>query len=199
MDHDSDGLFIGCIVNSNDVFFHPIIRTTENGTYTESFSFSEAILNCSELELLAVKELFKEYFFALRAYFNLFVDSDGNYPTPKRVLEKLLTLNLTQRERIEVQEEISKYTYIYLIKDNRTGFVKIGRSNTPEHRLNQLKKQDTLLPYSNDFELIYAWAAYPYIEKILHKKYETKRIRGEWFSLDFNDLLEIEKYYVNKD
>lgn len=74
----------------------------------------------------------------------------------------------------------------YLIKDNRTGATKIGKSNNP------YKREKTLQSEVLSLELLYICD--DNIESLLHKKYKDKRIRGEWFNLTDKDI----EYIVNK-
>ena len=63
----------------------------------------------------------------------------------------------------------------YLIKNNRNGFYKIGRSNNP------LKREQTLQSEEPDIVMVKTWSRN--IERKLHIEYKDYRIRGEWFEL----------------
>jgi hypothetical protein len=75
--------------------------------------------------------------------------------------------------------------YIYLMKDNRNGLIKIGYSKYPEFR------EKTLQSEVPDIEMIYYNFGRMKLEKELHKSYNHKRIRGEWFDLNNNDIEQI--------
>ena len=74
--------------------------------------------------------------------------------------------------------------------DTSNGYYKIGISNQPEYRERTLQSEKPTI------EKICA-KAYPNrtiagaIESALHKAYDSKRLRGEWFSLDANDITAI--------
>jgi hypothetical protein len=70
-------------------------------------------------------------------------------------------------------EETSKKTY--LMKDCCNGFYKIGCSSNPERR------EKTLQSEKPSIVMVKVWDKY--IERELHNKYESQRLRGEWFSL----------------
>jgi len=89
-------------------------------------------------------------------------------------------------------------TWIYLIKDNRTGYYKIGKSNDPQKRLRKLKQQPTLLPLPHDFELVHAWEEEATKEFELHARYANKRVRGEWFCLSRWDVLDMARHLDEK-
>jgi len=77
--------------------------------------------------------------------------------------------------------------YVYLLINCRNGLFKIGRSKNP------LQREKTLQAEEPEILLIKYWAAEKAFENTLHKRYLTKRIRGEWFKLNLNDLLELRK------
>jgi hypothetical protein len=77
---------------------------------------------------------------------------------------------------------MSKQTWVYLMKDLRSGFIKIGESVNPQYRERTLQAEQPLI------ELIEAWAGTSSDEKALHKIFAEKRIRGEWFNLSEEDL-----------
>lgn len=77
---------------------------------------------------------------------------------------------------------------VYLMYDFHTNQTKIGYSKNPkirEHTLQSEKPEIVLLTY---------WVADKQFEKELHKKYARKRVRGEWFNLNFFDYKEIKEY-----
>lgn len=86
-------------------------------------------------------------------------------------------------------------TWIYLIKDNATGFYKIGFSQDPLKRLKNLCRQPTLLPTPNDFVLVEAWLDDTSCEAKLHEMFKEQRVRGEWFNLSETEVAQIEFYF----
>lgn len=79
-------------------------------------------------------------------------------------------------------------TYVYLMVNVDTSLIKIGFSNNPYYRERTLHSQEP------DIHLIACWESNMDKERELHKKFEKKRIRGEWFRLNLKDLHEIEKF-----
>lgn len=76
-----------------------------------------------------------------------------------------------------------KVGYVYLLHDGE--FYKIGMSGQPDKRLAQLQYQDgreytivALIPTEDNRRL----------EKELHKRFHSKRVKGEWFSLAPEDI-----------
>lgn len=79
----------------------------------------------------------------------------------------------------------------YIIHDERSGMYKIGKSINPKVRERTLQSEVPLLKMilicDND------------VEKELHYMYAEKRVRGEWFNLSENEILDIVLKYNFKD
>lgn len=80
--------------------------------------------------------------------------------------------------------------YVYLMVDTANGYHKIGISNRPEYRERTLQSEKPTI------EKVCA-KQYPSriiaeaIEAALHKAFDSKRIRGEWFDLTERDIEDI--------
>lgn len=86
------------------------------------------------------------------------------------------------------KEQKNENGFIYLMKDKRNGYTKIGYSKNPEFR------EKTLQSEVPDIEMIFQHIGNMKLEKELHKALDHKRIRGEWFNLDFVDIDNIKAY-----
>lgn len=86
-----------------------------------------------------------------------------------------------------------KEWYLYLMLDRRNNLVKIGKSIDPVYR------EITLQSEVPEIELFF----YSQIlgdnidERYFHKIFKEKRVRGEWFSLDENDVDFIKNSFQN--
>lgn len=161
-------------------------------------SIDEQFASIKPDEQSAVIDVFKKYQKVMKYYMLVFL-TDAPYPLQKAEYETLLKfefLNLKEKEFIE--SAILGFTYLYLIKDKHTGYIKIGRSNDPFQRLKTLIKQDTLMPSENDFVLLHALAARPEEELRIHSIYSSQRIRGEWFNLSEKDIYAIWGEFPNE-
>jgi Meiotically up-regulated gene 113 len=78
--------------------------------------------------------------------------------------------------------------YVYLMVNDDTSFIKIGTSKNPGYREKTLHSQEP------NIHIIALWCCSKAIEKELHKKFDSKRVRGEWFRLTFAELKEIEDF-----
>ena len=85
-------------------------------------------------------------------------------------------------ESYQPKPKPKKKQYVYLMIDYNTGYHKIGRSKNPKYR------EKTLQSEKPTIELLDKWSAYPETEKELHKHFDGKRIRGEWFDLSCDDI-----------
>lgn len=84
----------------------------------------------------------------------------------------------------------SETVSVYIMKDNHTGYYKIGISKQPKYR------EKTLLSQSPSIELMYHKEFIDrdmarVVEKTLHQRFGNKRVRGEWFDLNDYDLASV--------
>ena len=83
-------------------------------------------------------------------------------------------------------------TFIYLMKDEINGFIKIGRAKNPESRERTLQSEKPTI------KLIYKCKGFVSDETLLHKKYKKYRLRGEWFRLTNEQIEEIKTFLESK-
>lgn len=113
------------------------------------------------------------------------VKKDTRGIVPIRTIDKkLFYIDFFGTELIENSSE----PHVYLLLNPNLNHIKIGRSKKPGFREKTLQSQEP------NIHLIACWPAPATIETYFHKKYQHKRIRGEWFKLNFNDLNEIKEY-----
>ena len=98
-------------------------------------------------------------------------------------VQKPIELELT-----EVQEQyLDLLDYekkdLYIIKIRNKNIYKIGISNNPYNRLLSLQTSN---PY--ELQLLFIIKKGSFFEGFLHSLFEEKRMNGEWFRLDDNDL-----------
>ncbi len=87
--------------------------------------------------------------------------------------------------------DTDRQAFIYLMLDESTGMYKLGRTNNP------LKREITLQSEKPTIKLIAKAKRDKRHEKILHKQYKEKRVRGEWFSLNEDDVASIINDFLN--
>ncbi len=78
-----------------------------------------------------------------------------------------------------------KDVFVYLMQDEHTGLYKIGKSSNLNYR------ERTLAAQIPKIKMIHSFLEGENNEKQLHKKYQNKRIRGEWFNLTQEDVQDI--------
>lgn len=98
---------------------------------------------------------------------------------------------------VELQDNISdERCNVYLMHDSVNNYYKIGISNSPEYRERTLQseKPTIILLCSKSFP---KRKIADILEKTLHDTYSNKRIRGEWFNLNEEDVIDI--FYILKE
>lgn len=75
--------------------------------------------------------------------------------------------------------------FVYLLKSPSTGHWKIGRTRNPADRR---KTFNVKLPFDVEYEHLIPSNDMNKAEAMLHAKYADKRLDGEWFDLDDNDI-----------
>lgn len=85
------------------------------------------------------------------------------------------------------REERKAKQQTYLMKDENTGYVKIGVSINPQLRERTLQSQKPTIS-------LFATTK-GNIERKLHDEYCGKRVRGEWYNLSEHDINDIIKQY----
>lgn len=82
-----------------------------------------------------------------------------------------------------------KRMFVYLMKDARSGFYKIGYSKDPKYRERTLQAEAPMV------DLLYTWAGSIEEEQYLHELFADQRIRGEWFDLNTDDIQTIRRFF----
>ena len=115
-----------------------------------------------------------------RGVLNLLIKSQR---TPAKLLDEIVSRVKGAKEVIAALEDFEipenlPTMYVYAIRNNHTGRIKLGISENPERRLKELQ-------IGNDCELellAYREAANRFKdEKAIHDKHQHLRVRGEWF------------------
>lgn len=102
--------------------------------------------------------------------------------------EAVESIQKHRQERIRDQEERKRNkqskesTNIYVMRNERNGFVKIGRSKAP------LDREATLQSEDPEITLLFHFPAPVQVETQLHAIYQDRRIRGEWFRLTDDEI-----------
>jgi hypothetical protein len=78
--------------------------------------------------------------------------------------------------------------HVYIL-GSTTGYYKIGRTNNLAQRL---RRFEVALPFKIWLELDIAFWDCVWAEKYFHALFCNKRVNGEWFKLNYNDLIYIQ-------
>lgn len=87
------------------------------------------------------------------------------------------------------RRERARPGYVYVLR-SPTGAFKIGYASDPADRLRTFTVK---LPFEVEYELLIKTDDMRGLEAELHEYHADKRINGEWFALDANDLAELRK------
>ena len=100
-----------------------------------------------------------------------------------------------RQSRLKTNEDNVK---IYLIKDNDTGYVKIGSSVNPARRFSEMcnQKNPAITVGNRNYSLIFTSRVVLRSEEaVMHKMFSSKRISGEWFELNNDDINNVRLTY----
>lgn len=90
------------------------------------------------------------------------------------------------------QETVDQeHCFVYVMQDTVNSYYKIGISKKPEWRERTLQSQKPTIELIAAKKFVSRRMASSF-EKALHETYLIKRIRGEWFNLDYSEVKEIE-------
>lgn len=95
---------------------------------------------------------------------------DGKRPVPKK---------------FPTSESVTDpFQYVYLIR-SPDGVYKIGKTANPEQRLRAFLTQ---FPFAVEYVSLIRTENMGKLEKELHRKFDLKRLKGEWFALSDDDV-----------
>jgi hypothetical protein len=110
----------------------------------------------------------------------------------ERIIRELAPESTVRFQVFEPSERGAKFflappaQYVYLIQDiSVTGSCKIGKTNHPSRRAREF---GVLLPMKTRVIHIIRTEDMQALEKQLHRLYAAKRVNGEWFKLDTEDI-----------
>lgn len=123
-----------------------------------------------------------------------FIFANGKYYNERLEVEKNKRIAFSESRRSARLKKGSDVVRIYIVRDNVRNLYKIGSSVNPWRRYNELSSQKSpalMYDEKNDRDIKLVWYS-DSIERSkegeLHKKFESKRVLGEWFKLSKEDL-----------
>ena len=151
-----------------DIFSTKLIKSIRLTSATESYN----LLHIQKYETIILRHHFKKYKEAL-------LECEIKLVNLPKVIE-------------DGTNKADERCFVYLMHDEANGFYKIGISNNPEYREHTLQseKPTIVLVTAKEFPIRPIAEAF---EAALHKTYEDKRLRGEWFNLTVDDIEVLKK------
>lgn len=116
----------------------------------------------------------------------------AEFPCKLEKNEKVMAIG-TEKEMLRLQillsvPPISSNAFVYLMRDERTSYTKIGFSKNVHYRERTLQADNPLI------SLIEYWPGDVAHERTLHKHFEPHRVRGEWFDLSAAQIERAREY-----
>lgn len=147
-----------------------------------------SLMNSKELKnnklsnIITKEDLLIRSWRKLKSFYNIvklisFTDSMIEFNENYLEVKYLVLASVDPINKINTKEE-NRTVKTYLMKDSNTGYTKIGKAINPKFRESTLQSEKPTISLFAICE--------ENIETELHKRFENKRIRGEWFNL--NDM-----------
>lgn len=127
---------------------------------------------------------FSSHSFKKCALYEIYTNNNNDFPGIAPTTKRDLLIYLGVLERKSGKRKLYK---TYLMKNQRNGYYKIGISDKPKQRELTLQSEDP------DVLMVKVWDKN--IEKELHHRYDSQRLRGEWFNLSKVQLMYMCKHY----
>jgi hypothetical protein len=121
-------------------------------------------------------------------------DQEGLFFNSRLDFEKEKRAAYTQSRRDAKAKDDNDLVRVYLVRDNDTGFTKVGFSVNPDRRLAELMYQkDPAISLTEAGKRRYErlFVSEPVerkLEKQIHAQFKSVRMKGEWFDLSDKDL-----------
>lgn len=174
-----------------------LMNYEEIGMYITLLSLQHQMYKLSEEDMLSIcgKE-------RPRVYGKFVLDEEGFYYNVRLRKEAEKRHNYVESRRLCRLKSDEDKVRIYMILDEETGFIKIGSSVNPKRRFKEIsnpKNSAITVGENKKYKLIFiSRIVERKIESTLHKKYLNKKVKGEWFSLEKEDIEYIEKTYEER-
>lgn len=105
-------------------------------------------------------------------------------PQNVSLYNELLQKSRMQEKQVVKTKPVS-ISNIYLIHNKRNNYYKIGRSKNLQLREKTLQSEEP------ELEIIFSMPGTAALEKLLHKTFKNRHVRGEWFQLKDEDIIYI--------
>jgi hypothetical protein len=123
-----------------------------------------------------------------------------NYEEFNKVLDKQFDVNMNEfickinnLSKSATKKKVAKSGWVYILFCERSNLYKIGCTSrsSPNGRIEELRTANPSIIEIDVFKVDNLED-----EKLWHKKFDSKRIDGEWFQLSIGDIDLMKKYYT---
>jgi hypothetical protein len=115
------------------------------------------------------------------------------YPYAEREVKENAIREKARRLREKMTPKPPNPSFIYLVLDERTGCIKIGRSKTPGARERTLQSENPA------HRMLFVHPAEADLERQLHRHFAEYHVRGEWFRLSEEQIETIKQHLRNQN
>lgn len=155
----------------------------QKGKYIQLLCLQHQDGHLSEDDMLSVCGDYDEKIFS-----KFVKDENGRYYNERMEAESVKRKRFSESRKNNANKSDDAITCIYLMKDPVSGNTKIGSSCDPERRLEEIRKQTK---NREIYILAMVCNVRQILEKQLHEKYKSKKIKFEWFCLTDDEISEI--------
>ena len=160
-----------------------MVELFRDGKFSYSLEDNEYLKECVSVESIINKSPFRKEIINMDQFIKSTIIHSymNNIPSELAIMRIYFAYpGLTSQENDLID---SKNGYIYLIHSKHG--TKIGRSKRPINRISQLQTQ---MPFRFKYAENTLVKDYCKIETLLHKVFANKRLNGEWFNLEEEDI-----------
>ncbi len=200
-------------IRNEDLIVEELESKERNGAYIRSSFINDYFLHYikEKDEILPIRYydgayMSKPHIRTLIKGLENFLDNELTDEQIEEINEHLIRENQRQYEesyervpksrRQSISKAKEEAGYVYFIKEHFSGKVKIGKT---KHMNSRMEMFGVKLPFEWDVIKTVKSADYSLTETLLHRKYENKRVNGEWFDLTQSDIDDIMNEKFDED
>lgn len=141
--------------------------------------------------ILKLTIIWKRVYGMIKSFFEKLLSKNDLIENSSRnsTLQKIYLFEANSRELEQVIEssfpEGSASGYVYFVQEHMNGTFKIGKTKNIERRMNVFNVK---LPFKNELIFLVKSGNHHQTEVAFHKYFASKRLEGEWFALNKEDV-----------
>lgn len=153
------------------------MRQNQDSTIIEFYEVADMMIPIFANGVIATHEMFERVIMHWHKFYDVITDDEINY------YNRWAFGEIFGRERNGRQSSAGSNGFVYILEGG--GYCKIGRTCNPNKRIAQISPK---LPFDTTLVHMIPTDDSLRLEAILHERFENKRVNGEWFNLDREDI-----------